>query len=472
MPADLPLDFEVLATAGTPSPAASEPLAFLEDTSDVAWGASNQGLQAGLRYKRGLKRPGEFNDEENWQWDGGETASAEYLLRNVTAEPVTFSYVPGTTDDLAVLTPCSHMITPYDDFGPLQRRQCKGGVSRDYEDSGRKVERTLEPGERMVIGRTDFELTELAANRQPGQLPGADRVWVEPAGKYWFATRFEVTARARPALNLVTGRLRLWMRDANRSPAIQYEAPGVVPEDGRLSIHYSIAHADQKAEFVIRPTSGEDRLWVEPVRNGSTSLPVTLPEGEYEVSRRVILRLAEHVHTVPCDRQLVIVRAGETTEASVVRTPQDKAVRHAALPGFSKQHLSSGFVTVHAALSGHWNTDEPTHYFDFLARRTTLCAVECEPDGSFTLEPLPPGRYLVAVRGFRSSSAGQFATRGIALPYYAGCSVVEVRDSLEPSWYPNELKMIERWDAPYWSSQTIGAKASPLGRSGLTAKAR
>jgi hypothetical protein len=190
IPNDLPLTFELTTGQGQVRPVATVSIREASDSFNVARGPTILGLQSGLRYSRPLQQPGNFNNPSGWRWNDGDKVEAEVLIRNVSSESLSFSYDPRPDSDLGELTPSAHSVTPYDTYGSLQRRSWKEAVHSEFRDSGRRIVRTLKPGESTVMSRSSFALTVLAPDQKSFRgFRRADRIGFADGGKYCFATR-------------------------------------------------------------------------------------------------------------------------------------------------------------------------------------------------------------------------------------------------------------------------------------------
>ena len=218
--------------------------------------------------------------------------------------------------------------------------------------------------------------------------------------------------------------------------------------------------AAPQAEIVIRslPESGlllsKIPVLVE-LANGGEPRTIEWAAGRYEVFRRVKLTVGSWTMDVPCDRRIVTVTAGKTEEVKFTRSREDAAVAKGQWPDLASHGVAGAFLTVHPIADKILNAGDPDAYFDFEIDRETLIATTCGPDGKFTLEPLPVGRYVVVLRAFREPAAN---SGGPSLPYLVGVNTFNVlSENRGVYFYPNDFRVRPRWNTPTWSPTRVAA---------------
>lgn len=466
IPSDLPLEFGL--EPSKPIAAPMFPAINAAGHFDVAWGRPVQGLQAGLRYARGLEFAGDFNRFTDWKWSDGDKVEAEVWVRNVSAKPLTFSYAPGLDSDLADIRTGAHSVTPYDTYGPLQRRSSKESVYREYRDDGRRLTRTLRPGESYLLGQTSFIATVAPEDRNSiRNFPRTDRIWTEQGGAYNFRTRLPNVWNHDGSLrlSLSSGSLRLWMADAQPRGIRDSNRPELTPVagSGSVVVRYSFPSGPDQADIVIRTVSrsgaetGKNSRSVR-LLNGQVSQPIELPAGLYEVGRVVNVESAGMQHMELCDAMWVVVEPDNQLRVELARPEEQTVVAKHQIEGLDGDE--SVFITVHPGDPDKWNVGEPAGSFDYRAARRTLCATTCDKDGHFQIEPLPAGRYVMAVRVFEPAADGSYRLKNIRLPYEASCAAFEIYtdrgDNGFVSWFPNEFLLFEQWNHPLWFPEPTG----------------
>lgn len=477
IPGDLPFAFELVppATSTALKPAPIEP----EDAFDVAWGLPVQGLQAGLKYKRGLEFPKDFNRFTDWQWSIGDTVEADVLIRNVSLTSRTFTYAPSAGSDLVEFTPYAHLVMPYDTYGPLQGRTSKASGQKDMVASRRRLKRSLKPGESFQLGRTAFVISMPSVDRN---RPQENRIRVKEHGTYDIRTTTGNIWNRDTSLRLSlrTGALRLWTTGSQPRGIFDSSPPELepLPGNGTIVVRYSFPAGPEQANILIRSVASGPAAGVKfgslTLRNGEESQPIQLPAGLYEVGRAIHLTSRGMLHTELCDHHRIVVMPDSEVRVELTRRatlpPAEPSVSTPSqIPFVTTKHRVEGlngnesvFITVHPGDPEKWMLGEPARYFDYRARRRTLCATTCDSDGQFQLEPLPAGRYVVAVRAFEPAANGQFKLKQIRLPYKASCATFIIRTDLgvdsHVHWSAHVFRMIDQWNHPLWFPQLSDEK--------------
>ena len=344
--------------------------------------------------------------------------------------------------------------------GPLLRRHMKSRVAwhEGHEPTDRERTVNLPPGETVVVARTAFQLLKEPENRADiAKLPRVDAFLVKDAARYSFRTRMLVRGSAAASLKLSTGRTRLWVGDENAPPV---KPASATDGRGKVTLSYDMPGAAPQAEIVIRslPESGlllsKIPVSIE-LANGGEPRTIEWAAGRYEVFRRVKLTVGSWTMDVPCDRRIVTVTAGKTEEVKFTRSREDAAVAKGQWPDLASHGVAGAFLTVHPIADKILNAGDPDAYFDFEIDRETLIATTCGPDGKFTLEPLPVGRYVVVLRAFREPAANN---GGPSLPYLVGVNTFNVlSENRGVYFYPNDFRVRPRWNTPTWSPTRVAA---------------
>lgn len=454
---DLPLTFEVRSETDITSSDVHQPFP-LQGGPEIAWGAPNLGLQAGLRYARGLLKPAAFNDVANWEWTVGDTVNTEVIIRNVSRAPRPVTYPVLDGGQLVPLTLRVTTLMAYEENGPIlpaaSRPRKRGGP----EPRVHQRTQVLPPGEMIVIAASSFKLMEKALNDQNDpRIEPHDALIVEPAKRYIVRTRIEVRGAISPALNLRTGRLRLWLRDPNSklSETIAAEPQG----KGTLTVHYDLPGTEPVATIVIRSLDARSESLTMRVPNGT--MPVTsttVPEGRYEVFRQVTLDVGSWRKSVACNRQIVTVVAGTDVDVKITRPLEHLVTPVGVWESLGSLNVAGAFLTIHPLAETSLTAGNVADAFDFDNDRETLAATACGPDGKFRFEPLPRGRYVIVLRAFDERRSPVEQT--IVMPYRAGARALQLvshlpANEIAKQYVPIRDGMIQNWNAPQWIPEHV-----------------
>ncbi|MBI1315218.1 TIGR03067 domain-containing protein [bacterium] len=441
----VPPGFEVVASNALTAPADAKPF-VLQGGLDISWGSPVQGLQGGLRYTRGLVKPDEFSHPDNWQWKLGDHVEAEVLVRNLLPTPAPVTFAVTADDRLVALQTSVHSVHVYDNTGALVRRRGASGVFRSdgYEPTGRERTVMLQPGEAIVVARTKFQLLAEPDNLNDiAKLPRVEAILVKPASRYSFSTHLPVRGSVAADLRLYTGQTRLWIRNENE-PSVK-PAPVVTPGRGRIALSYDMPGA---ARIVIGSLSGNGRHLAIELSDAAKVQPIELPAGQYEVYRRVRLTVGSRTKDIACNRQIVTVTAGNNMHVTFKHANKERHVATGQWPDLAANGLAGAFLTVHPIDEKILNVGDPDGYFDFEIDRETIAAATCGPDGKFSLEPLPVGRYAVVLRAYREAAPDG---GGLSLPYFVGVNAFQIlSENRGVHFYPNTFRIQPRWNSPHW----------------------
>lgn len=456
IPRGMELSFEIVEPKESLQPALEHSFE-LQGGPEIAWGSPTQGLQGGLRYTRDRVRPHEFSHADNWEWKIGDIVNAEFLVRNSTAieKPLTFAV---KEDDQSVeLDPYVHTVQVYEMGGAIQNRRSASSIVRSlgYEPTTRKRTQILRRGESVVVARISFQLLqEPQDNAELRKLPRVNAVLVADNVRYSFHTRLAVEGNIGSSLSLTTGQTRLWLK--NSSPAIIEPPTAATSGLGRIGIAYDIPGAMAQTTIIIRSIDDAKSVIVRQLTNRAPPEFAEVKAGQYEVFRRISLTIGSWTKDVECDRQTIIVTAGQVTEANFRRPQEHLTAAKGQWRTLASGDVEGAFLTVHAIAEKILDQGDPDGYFDFEFERETLSATTCGADGKFELEPLPPGRYAVVLRAFAEPTS---QVGSIAVPYLVGMATFSVLGhSQNAHYFPNDFQVRRRWNLPQWIPNRVVAQ--------------
>ena len=304
--------------------------------------------------------------------------------------------------------------------------------------------------------------------------------WTEDASIGRFATdtegKFKVTGIGSDAtyLAISCSALDLWLVPAPSASQAQSEFEIRLPQPGKLVVHFDIG-GNEPARIVVRPVAAkishaDERGQVSPdvfsapsndnkagvvygrdgmVIPGSEVAFDILPPCEYVVERfKQFKSVYGVVTTAQFEPTIVKIDPGKSATVDIAR-PKGAAVSGQVIgldrPDMRKVTPARVFVTVERAVETggsrppHDNTQNP--YFDTIDAGTIFQNGDA-PDGKFTTEPLPPGKYRITANIFDDSRSD--LTTLDTPPLFAGEALVTVPDEGEPPPVKIELQKRDR----------------------------
>ena len=419
----------------------------------ISWGDPAQGLQAGLKYVRGMQADS-YNDPSNWNWQDGQTVESAVVVRNISSEPLTISWLPAVDSEHMALEAGDSSVTDYDTFGGIKPRR---SVEIQHE-SERQVSKTLEPGEFVTVARSDFEFTDKTRfDEHRKDLPRVNRMLLEEDHRYWYQTRVAVHAKSTTRISLQTGKLRLWagIDESDQSPSSQLKIPNGT---GSIRVRHGFAASPKSSLALIPLQTGKSQISFN--IGTENDIPINCASGHYRIAREINLQSGPLSHAVKCNVREVAVIPDQTVLVDYRSETEHRVAAHGWIDGYQDLNLAGAFVQVYRNEDDRYDTGDPVRYFDFLALRDPIAAAAVDEDGKFTIEPLPDGSYVVSIAAFRivlNKSHGEVV---VSPRWVVGCATFRIfAHSDEAHWYPNTpLKLINQWNEPIWKP-SIGKRA-------------
>jgi beta-lactamase regulating signal transducer with metallopeptidase domain len=352
-------------------------------------------------------------------------------------------------------------------------------MKRGGQIAGRVVDYAGKP----VAGASVFVVGALAHLRINGGKALATnemQEWVEDAATSPLTTdakgRFTVTGIGGDAKYLAIScpALDLWIVPAPPATEPPSEFEIRLPQAGKLVVRFDIPGGGDRGRFVVRPfvqqplrgdargqawrydymarwndnEAGVDYGLKRTIKPVSESVLDNLPPGDYVVER---IKEFESVYgvitTAVLDRSIVKVVSGKTAAVNFAR-PKGTAVGGQVVgldrPEMRKATPARMFVTVEKASETGGTKTPPDK-----AQNLIVDAIDAgtvfqngdAPDGRFTTEQLPPGKYRITANLFDDSQSD--VTTLDKPPLFAGEALITVADDGQPPPVKIELKKNE-----------------------------
>lgn len=211
------------------------------------------------------------------------------------------------------------------------------------------------------------------------------------------------------------------------------------PAGASLEIRYDIPGAEERGRFVVEGPNGSvgpevvGSLKVNYVKNGQTLKLDELPPGKYQVTRYRTLMLENAFGASRfLDRRQFELQGGESKTLEVMR-PGGKRVSGKIL---GLQDTGINKVLVNVCVDGAENLQSLSQL-----ETTLFDALLAKDDGSFTTEPLIPGKYTIVAEGYLPLTPQQRVRTGDIEPRYVGVAKFTVPETGEAP--PVEVKLAD-----------------------------